>query len=152
MHQGDQKGRSRLDIPKEQLKYLLGMGFSSPKISSVIGVSLSTIRRRMTEYGLSVASLYTAATNQELDSIVCQIKVLFLNCGFWIMQGHLLNQGHQVSQTYIQESLQGIDPDGVAIRWSATIKRRTYRVQSPLSLCHVEGNHKLIRYSLSIWR
>ena len=151
-HQGDQKGRPRLDIPKGQLEYLLGMGFSGSEISSVIGVSLSTIRRRMMEYGLSVASLYTAATDQELDAIVSQIKVLFLNCGFRMMQGHLLNQGHRVSQSHIRESLQRIDPDGVAIRWSATIERRTYRVQSPLSLWHVDGNHKLIRYSLSIRR
>ena len=124
---GDRKGRPRLDIPKEQLEYLLVMGFSGPEISSVIGVSLSTIRRRMTEYGLSVGSLYSDATDQELDSIVSQIKVLFPNCGFRMMQGHLLNQGHRVSQTRIRESLQRIDPDGVAIRWSATIERRTYR-------------------------
>ena len=77
----------------------------------------------MTEYGLSAGSLYSDATDQELDSIVSQIKVLFPNCGFRMMLGHLLNQGHRVSQTRIQESLQRINPDGIAIRWSVELKQ-----------------------------
>ena len=138
-------GRPRLDVSKEQLEYLLAMGFSGLEISNAIGVSLSTVRRRMTQYGLTIGSLYSDITDQDLDSIVSQIKVLFPNCGFRMMQGHLFNQGHRISQARIRESLQRIDPDGVAIRWSATIERRTYRVQSPLSLWHLDGCHKLIR-------
>ena len=130
-------GRPRLDIPKEQLEYLLAIGFSGPQISNAIGASLSTIRRRMTQYGLTVGSLYSDVSDQELDSIVSQIKILFPNCGFRMMQGHLLTQGHRVSQARVRESLQRIDPDGVAIQWSATIERRTYKVQSPLSLWHI---------------
>lgn len=127
-------GRPRLNVTKEQLEYLLAMGFSGPEISNAIGVSLSTVRRRMTQYGLTIGSLYSDITDQELDAIASQIKVLFPNCGFRMMQGHLFNQGHRISQARVRESLQRIDPDGVAIRWSATIERRTYRVQSPLSL------------------
>ena len=146
----DRVGRPRLDIPKEQLEYLLAMGFSGPQISNAIGASLSTIRRRMTQYGLTIGSLYSDITDQELDSVVSQIKVLFPNCGFRMMQGHLFTQGHRVSQARVRESLQRIDPDGVAIRWSATIERRRYRVQSPLSLWHLDGNHKLIRYVIML--
>ena len=146
----DRVGRPRLDIPKEQLEYLLAIGFSGPQISNAIGASLSTIRRRMTQYGLTVGSLYSDVSDQELDSIVSRIKILFPNCGFRMMQGHLLTQGHRVSQARVRESLQRIDPDGVAIRWSATIERRTYKVQSPLSLWHIDGNHKLIRYVIML--
>jgi transposase len=71
------RGRPRLDIKKEQLEYLLHMGFSCPKIAAVIGVSLSTIRRRMSEYGLCVTELYSNVTDQELDSLVAQIKENF---------------------------------------------------------------------------
>ena len=138
-------GRPRLDVSKEQLEYLLAMGFSGLEISNAIGVSLSTVRRRMTQYGLTIGSLFSDITDQDLDSIVSQIKVLFPNCGFHMMQGHLFNQGHRISQARIRESLQRIDPDGVAIRWSATIECRAYRVQSPLSLWHLDGCHKLIR-------
>ena len=66
----DRVGRPRLDIPKEQLEYLLAMGFSGPQISNAIGASLSTIRRRMTQYGLTIGSLYSDITDQELDSVV----------------------------------------------------------------------------------
>lgn len=138
-------GRPRLDVPKEQLEYLLSMGFTGPQISIAIGVSLSTVRRRMAQYGLTIGSLYSDVTDQELNSIVSQIKVIFPNSGFRMMQGHLFNQGHRVSQARIRESLRRIDPDGVAIRWSTAIERRTYRVQSPFSLWHLDGNHKLIR-------
>ena len=138
-------GRPRLDIPKEQLEYLLSMGFSGPQISTAIGVSLSTIRRRMTEYGLSIGSLYSDVTDEELDQVVSEIKVLFPNSGYRMMQGHLLNHGYRVAQARIQDSLQRVDSDGVVIRWSAAIERRRYRVKSPLSLWHLDGNHKIIR-------
>ena len=43
-------GRPRLDIRQEQLEYLLHLGFTCPQIAMLMGVSLSTIRRRMSEY------------------------------------------------------------------------------------------------------
>ena len=138
-------GRPKIDIRQEQLEYLLGLGFSCPKISEVLGVSLSTIKRRMNEFGLSVTSLYSIITDQELDAIVSQIKIDFPNSGYRLMQGLLLHRGHRVTQARIRDSLQRVDPEGVAIRWSTTVQRRKYMVSSPLSLWHVDGNHKLIR-------
>ena len=139
------RGRPRLDIKKEQLEYLLHMGFSCPKIAAVIGVSLSTIRRRMSEYGLCVTELYSNVTDQELDSLVAQIKENFPNCGYRLMEGHLRHQGHRITQARIRESMRRVDPEGVAVRWAATVQRRKYTVCSPLSLWHIDGNHKLIR-------
>ena len=48
-------------ITKEQIEYLLHIEFSCSKVADVrvIGVSFSTIRRRMTEYGLTVHALYS---------------------------------------------------------------------------------------------
>ena len=138
-------GRPRLDVTREQLEYLLSMGFSGPQISTAIGVSLSTIRQRMTEYGLSIGSLYSDVTDQELDQVVSETKVLFPNSGYRMMQGHLLNQGYRITQARIQDSLQRVDSDGIAIRWSTAIERRRYKVKVPLSLWHLDGNHKLIR-------
>lgn len=139
-------GRPRLDVRKDQLEYLLEVGFSTPQIATTIGVSLSTVRRRMTEYGLSIGALYSDISDFELDSIVSRIKVLFPNCGYRLMGGHLLSQGYRISQVRIKDSLNRVDPEGIAIRWSAAIERRRYRVQSPLSLWHLDGNHKLVRY------
>ena len=44
------RGRPRLDIKQEQLEYLLHSRFNCPKIAEILGVSLSTVRRRMNLY------------------------------------------------------------------------------------------------------
>ena len=139
------RGRPRFDIRKAQLEYLLQMKFSCRKIASLIGVSRSTIRRRMDEYGLSVAALYSDISDHELDRIVSEIKRNFPNCGFRLMEGHLLRRGIRIPQHRVRDCFHRLDPDGVAIRWAATIQRRKYSVASPLSLWHLDGNHKLIR-------
>ncbi len=138
----NRRGRPRLNVTKEQLEYLLALGFSCPKIADVVGVSLSTIRRRMTEYG---HALYSNISDQELDDIAKQIKIDFPNCGYRMMQGHLLRRGHRISHARIRDCLHRIDPEGVAIRWATTVQRRKYTVSSPLSLWHIDGNLKLIR-------
>ena len=139
------RGRPKWNIQKDQLEYLLNMGFACPRIAIVLGMSLSTIRRRMVEFGLSVTGLYSNISDQDLDSLISHIKVNFPNCGYRLMYGHLLQQGHRVTQKRIRESLHRVDPDGIAIRWAATVKRRKYNVASPLSLWHIDGNHKLIK-------
>ena len=144
----NQRGRPRLEIKQQQLEYLLQLGFSCPKIAGVLGVSLSTIRRRMSEFGLSITSLYSDVTDQELDLLVSQIKEEFPNCGYRLMCGHLLSRGHCVCQARVRESLNRVDPDGVVIRWSSAIQRRKYSVLAPLSLWHLDGNHKLIKLEL----
>ena len=52
------RGRPKFDIRKEQIEHL-NLNFTCPKIASLLGVSLHTIRRIMTEYGLSVSGLYS---------------------------------------------------------------------------------------------
>ena len=41
------RGRPRLDVNQAQLEYLLQLGFTCPLIREALGVSLSTVRRRM---------------------------------------------------------------------------------------------------------
>ena len=89
----NERGRPKLAINKEQLEYLLNLGFSCPRIAAVIGVSLSTVRRRMTEYGMSVTALYFHVTDNELDLIVSEIKRNFPNCRYRMTQGHVLRHG-----------------------------------------------------------
>ncbi len=104
---GNGRGRPRLNIQKEQLEYLLHLGFKCPQIAAVIGVSLSTVRRRMTEYGLSVTALYSNITNRELDTLITQIMGNFPNCGYRMVEGHLLRQGHRITHARIRVHAQG---------------------------------------------
>ena len=108
---GNIRGRPRLNVTKEQIEYLLHLGFSCPKLADVIGVSLSTIRRRMEEYGL-----YFTISDRELDHLAEQIKKDFPNCGYHMMQGHLLHQGHRIPHAHVRNCLHRIDSNGVAIR------------------------------------
>ena len=99
----------------------------------------------MTEYGISVRSLYTELSDGTLDSIVQHLKLSYPSLGYRMLDGLLRQRGIRIKQHRLRESLQRVDPNGVVVRWADTIERRRYRVPGPLSLWHVDGNHKLIR-------
>ncbi|KAJ4945034.1 hypothetical protein JOQ06_013573 [Pogonophryne albipinna] len=53
---------------------MLGTNLSVPCIAKLLGVSSSTIFRRMREFGLSVSELYSSISDEELDNVVISIK------------------------------------------------------------------------------
>ena len=138
-------GRPKFAIPRQQLVYLIENNFSVPQISEMLGVSIRTIRRRMTEYGLSVAAQYATLTDDDLDQLVHSIQEQFPMCGNKQMQGHLLSRGVKVQQLRIRESQRRLCPEGTLLRRLGYLQRRKYRVAGPRSLYHIDGNHKLIR-------
>ena len=87
------------------------------------------------------------ATNndEQLDELVQEAKSQNPNIGIRLTKGFLLGKEHQVKLNRIRESLIRTDPVGAMNRWSKTIIRRKYQVHGPLSLWHIDGNHKLIR-------
>lgn len=139
-------GRPSFEIPREQITVLIESQFTVPQIADLIGVSVRTVYRRMSRYGLSVSSTYSELTDEELDAITSDIHKEFPTCGSKQMSGHLLSRGIRVQQNRIRESIHRIDPEGSVARRLQTISRRTYRVPAPRSLFHIDGNHKLIRY------
>ena len=138
-------GRPTLLISEEQLTFLVESNFTVPQIATVLGVSVRTVRRRMTDYGLSIRMQYAVLSDQELDGIVSAIQEQFPMCGNRQMQGHLLSKGYRVQQVRIRESQRRVDPNGSVIRRLHVLNRRKYCVPAPLSLYHIDGNHKLIR-------
>lgn len=75
-------GRPRFSVTKEQLEYFLSMGFRYRKVAEMLGVSLRTVRRRMTEYGLSVGDLYSQITDQALDAEIRDILRMYPNSSY----------------------------------------------------------------------
>jgi hypothetical protein len=138
-------GRPKLFLCRDQLEFLLSMGFNKTHLSRMLGVSTRTITRRMTEYNL-VQLQYSELTDQDLDRIVIDVHRQFPNAGYRQVLAILKSQGVLVIERRLRESLQRCDPLGSALRWFATIQRRSYNVSSPLALWHLDGNHKLIRY------
>ena len=93
-------------------------------------------------------------TDDELDEIVSRKIHEFPNSGYRTICGHLKSAGYRVQQTRVRESVKRVDPCAVAVRrlfmQHYRIKRRSYNVRAPMSLWHVDTNHKLIRYSNNI--
>ena len=141
------RGRPKFDISCEQLEYFLDNGFKATEIAKMLCVSVKTVYRRLEENGLSMRDTYAVLTEQELDEIIKNVLVEFPNCGYKSMRGHLLSAGYKVQENRIRESMRRADPDGTVVRalQIRVTHRRSYSVRSPLSLWHMDGNHKLIR-------
>ena len=140
------QGRPRYALSRHQLQYLVESGFTGPQIADIVGVSLSTIRRRLSEFGIAIASQYAPLTTTELTTLVREIQLQFPKCGNRQMQGHLLARGYRVQQERVREVQRMIDPEGSIMRQLRVTMRREYRVPAPRSLWHIDGNHKLIQY------
>ena len=134
-------GRLSLCISEEQLSFLIENNFTVPQIANMLGVSIRTVRRRMTDHGLSIRRQYSNLSDQDLDMIVGEIQQQFPMCGNRNMQGHLLARGYRIQQTRIRESQRRVDPEGTVIRRPHVLNRREYSVP----LYHIDGHHKLIR-------
>lgn len=107
-----------------------------------MGVSVSTIRRRMSDFNLSIRATYSPITDEQL---VASAQQQFPNWGNRQMYGYLLNHGMRVQFNHVRESQSQIDPEGSMMRRLQYLHRRCYSVHGPQHLWHVDGNHKLIR-------
>ena len=147
---GGTPGRPSFYIPCEQLVHLLESRFTCPQIAEVLGVSLRTVRWRMTEYGLTSRMYYTNISDTQLDEVVGEIQHAFPTCGNTQMQGHLISRCIRVQQHRIRESQRRVDPAGSVMCQLSIISRRRYHVNGPCALWHIDGNHKLIRWCFTL--
>ena len=138
-------GRPRYEIPEESLEMLIENRFTVPQIATMMGISVSTVRRRMSDIGIHIRDYYSTITDSELDQLVRSVQLQYPMCGNQQMQGHLINKGYRIQQARLRDSQRRIDPVGTALRRLNIINRRQYSVPCPLSLYHIDGHHKLIR-------
>lgn len=95
---------------------------------------------------MSVQATYSDLSDSDLDEKVASLKQDYPNAGYRMISGLLLQEGVRLQQHRVRECMHRVDPLGVVTRWGESIRRRVYNVLSPLSLWHLDGNHKLIRY------
>lgn len=143
-------GRPRYGISYHQLETLISMNLTVPRIAQLLGVSVSTVRRRMREYDLSIRETYSNITDASLDAIVSDVHTQFPGWGNRLVYGWLVSHGIRVQFERVRESQRRIDPEGSMLRRLHRVCRRRYAVQGPRYLWHIDGNHKLIRYIGSI--
>lgn len=91
-------------------------------------------------------------SNENLDVIVSSIYTEFPNCGIRRMKGFLLIRGIHVQWERVRASLWRVDPRSMLLRSMQLhlVRRRHYSVPGPLSLWHLDGNHKIIRWGFVI--
>ena len=89
----DEHGRQTLHIPEQQLQYLIECSFTVPEIAKLFGVSVRTIRRRMTEYGLKIRDNYTDITDEDLRREIADFHIHFPTSGRRITEGYLMSKG-----------------------------------------------------------
>lgn len=140
-------GRPRCMIDEERLIELLEINLLVDCIAKLLGVSASTVKRRMRESGLSARQQYSDLTDQELDDAVQQIKTEMPTAGYRMVKGRLKSVGIHVQWRRMTASMHRVDSLGILSRLTrlGCIVCRTYSVKGPLSLWHVDTNHKLIR-------
>ena len=143
-------GRPRLLISLEDVEFLRGLNFKWTKISDILGVSRSTLYRRLDEAGVSQQCRYTNITDEQLDRVMLHIKENHPNDGEKIMIGHLHREGICVQRWRVRASIHRVDPVNTALRRSGTVQRRVYRVAGPNAVWHIDGNHKLIHWRFVI--
>lgn len=144
------RGRPKFDITEDQLKFFRDNQFTNRDIALMLGVSQRTVERRMTELQMSNLSRYSNIEDDMLDSFVQRIVTNFPRSGMKTIEGCLASQGVRVQRARLRSSLKRADPVGQRLRSLNPIRRRVYSVRSPLSLWHMDGNHKLIRWKFVI--
>ncbi|XP_034529274.1 uncharacterized protein LOC117804922 isoform X1 [Notolabrus celidotus] len=146
-------GRPQITIESQTLLNLLSTGLPLTSLSDLHGISRSTLYRRMKHHNLSVRKCYSDITDDVLDQKVRSIKAHMPHAGYRLVKGSLQASGHRVQWRRVKRSLQRVDGAGVISRMVqlSCIARRTYCVPAPLSLVHIDTNHKLIRYNIVVF-
>ena len=143
--QSGMAGRPRLTVTKDQLEYLIDNDFGAKDIANMLNISIRTVYRRFQDFGLSIRAYYSFISDVDLDAVIREIIREFPNIGYRRVHGELSRRKIKVTQHRVQGEMHRVDPSGVAVRWMNSIPRRTYNVNEPLALWHIDGNHKLIR-------
>ena len=93
---GIRGGAPCYDIPKESLEVLTCIGFKISEIALLLGVSESTIYRRMREFGLKKLQ-FSDICDEELTTVVKQTLQDFPKCGERLLGEILRQKGVNVS-------------------------------------------------------
>ena len=75
---GTSAGRPSIEISKDDILFLKGLDYSWTKIASILGISRSTLYRRLEEFNID-SNAYTDITESQLLFIIIIINALQCN-------------------------------------------------------------------------
>ena len=143
-------GRHLLEVSVEEVEYLGSLHFSWTKIAEIIGISRSTLYRRLYQEGIDQSVSYSTVRDRELDEILVRAKIGHPNDGEKLIIGHLRRIGSIIQRSRISEIISRVDPVGIALRRTRVINGRIYQVNGPNSFWYIDGHHKLINWCFVI--
>ena len=120
------------------------------EISTIAGVSERTIYRRMTEYDLKITDFYRVPVNQ-LDLEVLPLANVHPFCGKIMLRKLLKDRGFNVERYRLRDSIYRVNDFGVQARKKRRLNKRVYNVKGANHLCHIDTNHKLIKWHIIIF-
>lgn len=92
------------------------------------------------QYSVSSTATLSTMTDDQLDTLLLELKTHFRRAGITMLDGMLRQLGHRVPRDRIQTSLLRIDPVHRVFN-RIYIRRRVYSVPGPNSLWHHDGQH-----------
>ncbi len=115
-------GRPPLEVSVDDIEYLRGLRFTWTKIAEILGISRSTLYRRLEQEGIDHHELhYTNISDYELDRVVESIKQAHPNAGERLLIEHLNRLRIWVPRARARGEIHRVDPINTAIRRSVTI-------------------------------
>lgn len=136
-------GWPELQMSRDTLQMLLDTSLPLVHLAEMHGISRSTLHRKMKDHNMSVRACYSVISDEELYQKVRAIKARMPHAGYRVVKGSLQAMGLRLQRKRVRLSLQSVD--GARMIQLRCIARRRYSVPAPLSLVHIDTNHKLIR-------
>ncbi len=94
----------------DDVEFLRGMSFTWSKIAQLLGISRSTLYRRLNEEGVPNHLSYSEISDEQLDEFIEEIKQAHPNDGERMMIGHLARRGIIVQRARLRASIHRVDP------------------------------------------
>ena len=85
-------GRPRLSVNIDAVEFLRNCGYTWDEVSNAMQVSRTTLWRRLREAGIEIKK-YTDISDDELDTLISQLRRENPNCGQQMMCGYLRDRG-----------------------------------------------------------
>ena len=130
-------------IDLEDVELLCSVRFSLVQIADILGISRSTLYRRLDEEGICRMTSYTEIADTDLDRLIERAKRSHPDDGKRLLIGHLAQERIIVPRACVRASIR-VDPINTELR-SITVRRRVYYAASPNAIWHMDGHHKLIK-------
>ena len=100
------------------------------------------------EFDIHLRDRYSNMSDDTLDAMVREALGGNRRLGSGAVKAKLQAKGIHIQRQKVWDSVSRVDPVGVALRsLQPKLERIVYSVPGPNSLWHIDGNHKLIRYS-----